>query len=277
MSAPLFATEPQVFNATLIDREDLGNDLSIVRIRPDSGRIPDFIPGQFIKLGLPRAASDLPDARGPLRERNTPRMVRRAYSIASSPRQRHYLEFLVVRVSTGKLTPRLWEIAPGGRLWVEDKTSGQFTLESIPPGKDVVMVATGTGIAPFVSMVRTCHDAPPWRRVIVINGVRYAPDLAYRRELETLARTDPRLHYIPVVSREPEGITWTGCRGRVQQVLDPATYAALTGGALVPDSCHVMLCGNPEMIVSVQQLLEARGFQAHSTTRPGNLHFERYW
>jgi ferredoxin--NADP+ reductase len=237
--------------------------------------VPDFEPGQFVKLGLPRSEEESAAVPGPQRARSTPRLIRRAYSIASSIHQRAYLEFLMVRVQVGKLTPKLWTLDPGGRVWMDDKVSGRFTLEPIPPEKDIVMVATGTGIAPFVSILRTYADAPRWRRAVVINGVRYAADLAYRAELEALARDHAHIVYIPIVSREPTA--WAGLGGRVQQVLDPHAYRSLVGAVLSPHDCHVMLCGNPEMIVSVQRMLETQGFHVHSPTQPGNIHFERYW
>jgi ferredoxin--NADP+ reductase len=280
MTQQELSVEQDVLNATILERFDLTQAQTIVRVRPDSGVVPEFVAGQFIKLGLPR--SDPEEVQGrPRREGAGPRLIRRAYSIASSSRERAYLEFLLVLVEVGKLTPKIWNIEAGGRIWMEDKVAGRFTLDAVPPGKDVVMVATGTGIAPFISMLRTYADQPPWRRAVVINGVRYAADLAYRDELEILARQNARVTYIPIVSREPEsrgaGGGWTGLRGRVQQVLEPRAYESLVGAPLAPHDCHVMLCGNPEMIVSVQRLLEAGGFHTHSTAQPGNIHFERYW
>jgi ferredoxin--NADP+ reductase len=269
--------EQDVCNAVLISREDFASELSIVRIRPDCGRVPGFVPGQFVKLGLPRIAEGLAALNRPGRPHPGPRLVRRAYSIASSPRQREYMEFLVVRIETGKLTPRLWTMDVGSRIWMDEQVSGRFTLDAIPPGKDIVMVATGTGVAPFVSMLRTYADRPPWRRVVLINGVRYAADLSYRAELESLGRTYANIHYIPIVSREPEYPAWEGLRGRVQKVLEPDVYRSLIGRPLDPYLCHVMLCGNPAMIVSVQSDLEHRGFHTHSPAQPENIHFERYW
>ncbi|MBI4578726.1 MAG: ferredoxin--NADP reductase [Planctomycetes bacterium] len=277
MNSQALITEQAVYNATLIHRTDVTPELSVVRFRPDSGLIPEFLPGQFIKLGLPREEGVEPVQAGPGRPRSGPRLIRRAYSIASSPRQRDCVEIFVVRVEGGKLTPKLWVLDLGGRAWMDDKISGRFTLDPVPPHKDVVMVATGTGIAPFVSMLRTYHDQPRWRRAVLINGVRYAPDLGYREELEALARANPRVRYIPIVSRDPGDGAWTGLRGRVQVVLDPAVYESQVGAALDPDDCHVMLCGNPEMIDSVQAMLAQRGFRPHSSDQPGNIHFERYW
>jgi ferredoxin/flavodoxin---NADP+ reductase len=301
MIEQLSSTEQDICNATIIDRQDLTAELTVVRIRPDSGAVPDFEPGQFIKLGLPRPETESPVVQ-PGRE--GPRLIRRAYSIASAPRQRDYIELLIVRVDYGKLTPKLWTLDEGGRVWMDGKTAGRFTLEPIPRDKDVVMVATGTGIAPFISMLRTHADEPRWRRAVIINGVRYAADLGYRQELETFSRDNPRITYLPIASREPEAessrvITtkddatfppspvttsapvvspsWTGLRGRVQQVLEPRTYESLADAVLAPSECHVMLCGNPEMIISVQRMLEDQGFHVHSPTQPGNIHFERYW
>lgn len=293
--------DQDVCNATIIERQDLTPDLCIVRIRPDAGPVPDFVPGQFIKVGLPRNEQGTAAVRTG-RPRCGPRLIRRAYSIASSPEQRAYIELLIVLVDYGKLTPRLWSLEEGGRIWMDDRVAGRFTLEPVPPEKDVVMVSTGTGIAPFVSMLRTYAAQPRWRRAVVINGVRYAADLAYRQELEALARSNARITYLPIVSREPEAhehdqaeqqegfpsphgtrqtaapvLPWTGLRGRVQRVLDPRVYETLVGAVLAPSACHVMLCGNPDMIVSVQGMLEEQGFHVHSPTQPGNIHFERYW
>jgi len=95
--------------------------------------------------------------------------------------------------------------------------------------------------------------------------------------METIAREDPTVVYIPLATREPADSPWVGRRGRVQTVLEPDTYHALVGAPLDPAQCHVFLCGNPDMIDAVQKLLEDRGFVTDDRTTRGNLHFERYW
>lgn len=259
-------------NATLVRREDLTDILSIVWVRPDGGEIPAFHPGQFVRLGVPRGpASQLASRPGRIR------LVRRAYSIASSPLEKDALEFFVVRIEAGQLTPRLWAIDPGGRLWMDDEAKGEFSLEVAPPDADLVMVSTGTGIAPFVSMLRTYRGQQRWRRLVVIYGVRYAADLGYRAEFEAAAREDPSIIFIPLTTRECVDSSWTGLRGRVQTALEPHTYQRLAGAPLDPARCHVFLCGNPDMIDTVQSSLESRGFATDSRAGPGNIHFERYW
>ena len=264
-----------VFNATVVERHDLGGELSIVRVRPDSGQVADFKPGQFSTLGLPRDDGDGSANKGAPGGR--PKLIRRAYSIASSPEQREYLEFYVVRVEGGRLTPKLWTVEQGGRLWMDEKIRGHFTLDDAPAGKDLVMVSTGTGIAPYISMLRTFRGKSRWRRFVMINGVRRVDELGYRQELEETSRSDPTVTYVSVVSREPADSDWLGLRGHVQLALEAETYQKLVGADLDPAQCHVFLCGNPEMIKSVQAMLEGRGFRTHNKKSPGNIHFERYW
>jgi ferredoxin--NADP+ reductase len=282
-----------VLNATIASREDLHPDLIILRVASDRGAVPEFKPGQFITIGLPRpeqaappsAAPDAPsaapaaggpDAPRPVRPGRV-RLIRRAYSIASAAQVRDSLEFFLNRILDGELTPRLWERRPGDRLWMADLVHGDFTLDGVPPGRDIAMISTGTGIAPFLSMLRSYRGAGHWRRVVLVNGVRHAYDLGYRTELEELARDDPDFRYVPIVSRETEDSPWSGLRGHVQTVLDEARFRELAGFELNPQTCHVFLCGNPAMITDVQEQLAARGFKTHRRKDPGNLHFERYW
>ncbi len=286
--------ESTATNAVLLSREDLTDTLSIVRVRPDAGVVPTFHPGQFFRLGLPKAeVSDIATeaavgpaggvtaggqaavAVRPVRAGRI-RYTRRAYSIASSPLVRDHAEFLVVRIDQGALTPRLWDLAPGDRLWMDVEAKGEFTMDVAPASAHLVMVSSGTGVAPFLSMLRTYRGQGRWRRFTLIHGVRYAADLAYRAELEAVCREEESVRYVPLVTREPEG-NWSGLRGRVQVALEPATFERVTGTVLEPADCHVFLCGNPEMIDSVATLLQGRGFRLDSRESPGNVHFERYW
>ncbi len=261
-------------NATVSEQQLLADGLWIVKVKPDNGEIPQFVPGQYAELGFPQ---DFLDGDSNVPDEAKRKIVRRAYSIASAPNERDGLEFFIVKVDQGLLTPRLYNLKVGDRLWLGPKIKGKFTLEHIPEGQNLIMVSTGTGLAPYVSMLRQYGANPPWKRFVVIHGVRLAEDLGYREELERAAREDKRIVYIPTVSREPEDSAWQGLRGRVDKVLEPEAFLEVAGFELRPQDCHVFLCGNPDMITGVQKSLESRGFRKHSKRSPGNIHFERYW
>lgn len=267
---------PDPLNATIAEREDLTEELAIFRIKYDDGPVPEFKPGQFTTLGLPDPAP--PNPNSPAAKAGRIKLLRRAYSIASSPLERDWLEFYVVVVKDGRFTPLMWALQPGDRIFMDRKISGHFTLDGVPDGKDLVMMSTGTGLAPFVSMYKTYRGQNRWRKFVVIHGTRLACDLGYRWELEKLAKEDPSLVYLPSCTREPADSAWPGMRGRVHQFLEPATYERLVGHPLTPENAHIFLCGNPQMIDECEQYLQERGFVVKNREHPdGNIHFERYW
>jgi ferredoxin--NADP+ reductase len=257
-------TQPQEYNASIVGRRDVHEGLCFLDIAPDRTPFPPFDPGQFVSVGCN------------LVEDGAPTLVKRSYSIGSPATERGHVELFVVRVDDGEFTAWLFAQRPGARLWLSPKASGGFTLGGFTRGRDLVLVATGTGVAPFVSMYRTFRHDPPWRRIVIVNGVRLSRDLGYREELEDAARSDPRLRYLPAVTREPAA-SWTGLRGRVGELLEPARFESLTGLPLSPDTCHAYLCGNPDMVESLEALLARRGFRRHTRGHPGTLHLEKYW
>lgn len=251
-----------VLNAVVTHREDLTDRLAIVRVEPRGWTLPHFQPGQWATLGLPDPAG-------------AGRFLKRVYSIASAPGLPQ-LEFYIQLVREGGFTARLWPLDPGDALWLSPTIAGFFTLDSVPPGSDLALIATGTGLAPFVSMLRHVPGRR-WRRCVLAHGARNAAELGYRAELTALAAAGDGFVYLPLVTREPEGSGWTGLRGRVQTLLEGDTWTAQVGTPLDPATWHVFLCGNPEMIDDLDRRLAARGFTHHSKKRPGTLHFERYW
>lgn len=267
--------DPHAPNATIVRRRDLNARVAVLHVQPDAGSIHDFVPGQFLQLGLPVDADTVRASEDPPKRT---KLVKRSYSIASSPHERDAYELCVALVEAGKLTPKLKPLPVGARIWHDTHPKGFFTMEKVPDVRDLVFVATGTGIAPFVSMLRCYRNVPNrFRRFVIVHGAREASDLAYHEELIAAAKSDDRVHYMPVLSREPEASGWSGMRGRVQAALEDAQFAAHTKVPLEADNAHVFLCGNPEMIQAVRDLLSARGFVADTVKVPGNLHFERYW
>lgn len=259
-------------NATLVSRAEESPRVFLLRVRPDAAELPGFEPGQFVQAGLilPTPARD---GSGALR----PRLQRRSYSLSSVPGDPRGLELCIALVQDGRLTPELAKLAPGARLWLDPAPLGRFTLEGIPAQRDLVLVATGTGVAPYVSMLRAYAGRGRWRRLAIVHGVRESADLVFRAELEEAARLDASVRYVPVVSRDAEAAGWSGLRGRVQQVLEPARLRELAGIELAPKHVHVLLCGNPAMIDETRALLEERGFALDTPEKPGGLRLERYW
>ena len=271
-------------NATLIEKELFHDKLGIFRITYDQGEPKDFEPGQFANLALlppqevveAQAQGDGPKGRRPGRIK----LVRRAYSIASPPSEKRWLEFYIVAVDQGALTPRLFDLEVGDRLFMDTKMKGHFTLSDVPDQKNLVTVATGTGLAPFLSMYKQYKSTPGrFAKFVFIHGVRFEEDLGYREAIEQMAKDDPRVVYLPAVSRAPKDSPYTGYRGRVTTMFSDGTYAQAVGKPLDPKQDHIFLCGNPAMIDQLEgELVERDGFTIKSPRqKDGNLHFERYW
>ena len=264
-------------NAIVTQRTDIAPGLMIMRVAPVGWELPSFKPGQFAVLGLPaqapRSASSLPE------EGETPDpFPRRAYSIASSSLDREYLEFYIVEVQTGALTPRLFALQEGDRLWVGPKLTGLFTLDQVASERNLVFIATGTGLAPYMSMLRTHLDAGGARRFAVVHGARYARDLGYRDELFHMQRDHGNFLYLPVITRPGgDGEVWQGATGRLQEFWKAAPLERAWGQRPTPADSDFFLCGNPGMVEALKEILEGEGFREHTRKEPGQIHFEKYW
>lgn len=205
------------------------------------------------------------------------RMIRRAYSIASASRSDEFLEFYLTVVMSGELSPRLFNLKLKDRLFVGPKAVGVFTLDKVERSKNVLMIATGTGLAPYMSMIRTNLECLGDRKFVVVHGARYSWDLGYRAELTVLARHCPGLTYIPVITRPKDDVTWQGRSGYLQSIITSQVVEEECGLDLTPDNFHVFLCGNPGMIETVISLLTERGFVRDKGHDIGTLHTEEYW
>ena len=179
---------------------------------------------------------------------------------------------------SGALTPRLFALQIGDPLWLAPKFTGRFTLDEVPDDANVLLVSTGTGLAPYMSMVRTLAGLREDRQVAIIHGARHSWDLGYSDELTMLERLNGCFRYLPIVSRpEEEPTPWAGPSGYVQDIWEKGVVAEAWGFRPSPQHTHVLLCGNPGMIEAMEALIQAEGFVEHSRRSPGNYHVEKYW
>jgi ferredoxin--NADP+ reductase len=256
---------PLDYNATASQRVEIAPGLMILRL------VPDVLPfvfqaGQYTVLGMKGTVDD-PE-----------KLVRRAYSIASSSRAEEFIEFYLALVPSGELTPKLFNLRAGDRLFMGTKATGMFTFARVPRDKHVILVATGTGLAPYMSMLRSEVECGAAQRVVVLHGARYSWDLAYRTELMALSRKCPNISYLPVVSKGEGDPTWRGLTGFLQDVLFSGEVERRAGIPLDPEQTHVFLCGNPIMVDAAKaRLVAERGYLPDHKKEIGTLHLEEYW
>jgi ferredoxin--NADP+ reductase len=270
------ANNQDPYNATVVGREELNPQLLILRVRPDNDLF-DFRPGQFAVLGLMGNAPRVIEAAAEDAAAEPDKMIRRAYSIASSNLERRYLEFYLTLITSGALTPRLFALNHGNRVFLGPKASGVFTLDKVAPEKSVVLVATGTGLAPYVSMLRTMLVNDSRRKFVVLHGARFSWDLGYRGELESLSRLRPNFTYIPSITRPDQDPHFIGYTGRIQTLLEQGVLERESGVVLDPAQAEVFLCGNPDMVKIATGMLQAKGFATKGGAGPVTIHVEEYW
>jgi len=269
-------SEPQL-NAVVTSKDEISSRLMIMRVVTDGWQMPDFEPGQFAVLGLPGSAPRYHLSEPEDTPSQPDKLLRRAYSIASSSLTREYMEFYISLVTSGALTPRLFALNIGDHLWLSSRVAGIFTLDEVPADQNVALVATGTGLAPYMSMLGTEMQCGSARRFAVLHGAHHSWDLGYRSELLTLQHLCGNFTYVPTVSRpQEEPVPWTGYTGHVQSLWAKGVVAEAWGFQPTPDNTHVFLCGNAAMIEEMLQLLSKEGFREHSHKEPGEIHVERF-
>jgi ferredoxin--NADP+ reductase len=264
-------------NAVVLLKQDLSPHYMILRVASKGWQLPDFIPGQFAVLGLPGSAPRCTLATPEPEPAASDELIRRAYSIASSSMINEYMDFYVGLVSSGLLTPRLFALNVGDPLFLGPKISGMFTLDQVAPGKNVVMIATGTGLAPYISMMTSELTCSSPRRYAVLHGAYHSWELAYRSELLALQHLCGNLTYITTIDRpQDEPVPWNGHIGWVQELWKQGVVAKAWGFEPTKENTDVFLCGNPAMINEMAGILEKDGFREHTRKTPGQIHIERF-
>lgn len=247
---------------TLLEVNPLTPSLFTLRTTRDRGF--RFRAGQFTKLGVTKADGST---------------VWRAYSVVSSPYD-EFLEFFSIVVPGGEFTSELSRLKVGDTLMVERQAYGYLTLDRFIDGRDLWLLATGTGVAPFLSILQDFEVWEKFERIVLVYSVREARELAYQdlianlSQREYLAEYAHKLTYIPIVTREdvPGALN-----GRITTLIESGALERAAGVELSPEYSRVMLCGNPQMIDDTRKLLKERNLQLSLTRRPGQVAVENYW
>ena len=227
---------------TVVARNDYAKDLWSIRVRPEEKLA--FKPGQYTTLGV----------------RANGKVLERAYSIVSSPLEEE-VEFFLEFVQDGELSPHLYGAREGRELLMRKQAKGVFTLDETSGHRQHFLVATVTGVAPFVSMVRTAAQRAnagrkPEHRFVMIQSASRSWEFAYSTEMQALAERHDWFEYIPTVSRPWEDAEWRGEVGRAEDIL--RKYLDRFG--LGPATTTAYACGHPQMIENAKAILARRGF-----------------
>ncbi|MBN1851196.1 MAG: ferredoxin--NADP reductase [Pirellulales bacterium] len=269
--------EKSLYNATITKSDEINHGLLVLRVVPDDN-FPQFTPGQYAVLGLPGTASRVeyadPESNHQIEDRS--KLIKRAYSVTSSSLKGEYLEFYVALVHSGELTPRIFALKKGDRIFLGKKIVGMFTLQDVPSGNDLLFVATGTGLAPYISMLRSEYDFLE-RKTIIIHGARTSWDLGYRNMLEALAAKWPNFHYLPIINEIERDPGWEGAVGLVYEFFEDGTVESILGRDVQPADLATFLCGHPLMVQGMIEFLAKKGFTRHSRKNPGSIFVEEYW
>jgi ferredoxin--NADP+ reductase len=264
--------EEKATRETITAIDHCGGDLFIFRTTRPQGY--DFVPGQYSRLGLAPAATADPAA-------DPAAIIWRPYSITSAPGDEH-LEYYGVRVPGGAFTGLFSNLKPGAPIWIEKQRYGFMTIDRFTDGADLWMLATGTGVGPFVAILRDPTVWARFRHIVLAHGVKYADDLSYRLVLQMLQQRPPngagtaQLQLVQAATRMNE-LPADCLRGRLTDLLQNGILEKTTELAIAPEQSRIMMCGNPAMIEDMRRLLHQRGMRPCRRALPGQFVTENYW
>lgn len=219
--------------------------------------VEPFIAGQFGRLGLVLDGE----------------FVSRPYSFVNTPGELP-LDFYFIVIPDGKLTPKLAALQPGDPVWVARKPAGVFTLAQVPAAKYLWLLATGTALGPFLSILKTKAPWQQFERIVLVHGVRTHSELAYQDTVAGFRGAYPdRFRFFASITRESGG----DFSLRIPQAIESGLLEEKAGLSLDPQDSQVMICGNPEMVKDTVAVLKTKGFQENLRKQPGQITTERYW
>jgi len=255
-------SEEKFTRQTLTEVRSWSPSLFSLRCTRDAGF--RFRAGQFVRLGVRKASGCI---------------VWRAYSVVSAPHD-DYLEFFSIVVPGGEFTSELSRLRASDELLVEKQATGYLTLDRFPDGRDLWLIGTGTGLAPFLSILQDLEAWERFERIVLVYSARERGELAYQELIAELPQREwlegvaEKFRYLPVVTRE----SVPGALGeRVTALIENGELELAAGLALEPEHSRIMLCGNPQMIEDTRAVLKARQLNLALTRRPGQVAVENYW
>lgn len=231
-----------------------------------------FVPGQFARLGVRKNSAAVG-------KEPTQRLVWRAYSVVSADYD-DFLEFYSIVVPGGEFTSELARLRTGDRVLVDKTNFGFFTTDRFEQGRDLWMLSTGTGLAPYLSILRDAQIWQQYENLILVHCVRYPNELAYAETIAGL-RSHPligehagKLRYVRAVTRSRlDGALST----RIPAAIADGSLERMAGMALDHQRARIMICGNPEMVDDTRKLLKQMGYTTSRRGAPGHMAVENYW
>ena len=220
--------------------------------------IDPFIAGQYGRLGL-----EIDD-----------QIVGRPYSFVNAPHEQLY-EFYSITVSEGPLSPKLADLKKGDPIFIDKRVNGFFTLNEVPDGKDIWMLATGTALGPFLSILKSDEVWKRFENIVLVHAVRFAKELTYQDTTKSLnEKHADQFQMIPFVSREK---TEFALSGRIPAAIENGQLEKRANISISPENSQTMLCGNPDMLTDTKNALIEKGLKKNLRRSPGQITTESYW
>ncbi len=240
---------------TVVENKHWTDLLYSLRIEAE---IDSFTAGQYGRLGL-----QIDD-----------QIVGRPYSFVNPPHEPIH-EFYSITVAEGPLSPKLLELKQGDSIFIDKRVNGFFTLNEVPDGKELWMLATGTALGPFLSILRSDEVWKRFENVILVHAVRFSKELTYQETITDIHKLfSERFQMVPFVSREENKNALTG---RIPAAIQNGKLEERVNFEITPENSQVMICGNPQMLVDTKVALQEKGLKKNLRRSPGQITTESYW
>ena len=241
--------------AKVVENKHWTNYLYSLKIEAN---IDPFVAGQYGRLGL-----EIED-----------QIVGRPYSFVNAPHEDLH-EFYSITVAEGPLSPKLFELKTGDSIYIDNRVNGFFTLNEVPNGKEIWMLATGTALGPFLSILKSNEVWQRFEKIVLVHAVRFENELTYQDTIEKIKQTNSNVfQMIPFVSRENTDYAMSG---RIPAAIEDGSLEERSNLEFSPKTSQVMICGNPQMLIDTRSVLKEKGLKKNLRRSPGHITTESYW